>query len=382
LDIDLSVDFVGLKLRNPVVAASAGATETVERMTRLAEAGLGAIVMKSLFEDEVCRQAPRPHFAVIRRPDSIVFYSYEQASGWGPERYAEEVSRANNELEIPVIPSVNCKTEQGWRDYTRRMEDAGAPAIELNVSCPHGSLSFHLGDKAFQAILRAVEAARSSVSIPLIAKLPGQLTNPSAVVKAVEQTGVQGVTCFNRFTGLEIDTDTEQPIMHGAYAGHGGFYSIHYNMRWISQFSPLVNLHIAATGGVANSNDVVKYILTGARVVQTCTLIYLKGAQEAGKLVTGLGAWMRRKEYASLDDFRGNVSGEIIREGAQVDRTQQGVCVINDELCKNCGLCETVCIYGAPKAADGKERYVIGEECVGCGLCAEICPTGAISFKR
>ena len=381
MEVDLSCDFVGLKLSSPIIAASAGTTETVERVSALAEAGVGAAVMKSLFEDELCREAPRPCFKVFRRSGSVTLYSYEQASVWGPARYAEEVTRAREELVVPVIPSINCKTEDGWRNYAKRMADAGAPAIEMNVSCPHGSLSFRMGRAAPEAILRAVEVVRAAVDLPLIVKLSGQFTSPPAIVSEVERLGVQGVTLFNRFTGLEIDTVSERPVMHGAYAGHGGPWALHFGLRWISAISPNTQLHIAASGGVNQADDVVKYHLAGARAVQVCSLIYLKGVDAVGKLVSGLKTWMRRKGYVRLDDFRGKVSGAAIATTAEVDRTQEGVCVIDPDNCKNCGLCARVCIYGAPKPNQGKS-HVIGRECVGCGLCAEVCPTGAISFQR
>ena len=381
LEADLSTEFAGLRLANPIIAASAGTTETVERMARLEEAGVGAAVMKSLFEEEVCRQAPRPCFKVIRRGGSTTLYSYEQASVWGPERYAEEVSRARKELKIPVIPSINCKTEKGWSEYSRRMEDAGASAIELNVSCPHGSISFRMGTAAPEAILRAVETARAAVKLPLVVKLSGQFTNPPAIVAEVERLGVEAVTLFNRFTGLEIDTEAERPAMHGGYAGHGGSWALHFALRWISEISPATRLDIAASGGVQEADDVVKYLLVGATAVQVCSLLYTKGPQEAGNLVSGLADWMLKKGYARLGDFRGKVSGRAILGTAEVDRSQAGAFRVNPESCKRCGLCARVCIYGAPKGSREK-GYRIGPECMGCGLCAELCPAGAIFFQK
>jgi len=381
LEPDLSIEFAGLKLANPIIAASAGTTETVDRMARLEEAGVGAAIMKSLFEDEICRQAPRPCFKVIRRGGSTTLYSYEQASVWGPERYAQEVSRARKELKIPVIASINCKTEKGWSEYSERMEDAGASAIELNVSCPHGSISFRMGTAAPEAILKAVETARAAVKLPLIVKLSGQFTSPPAIVAEVEKLGIQAVTLFNRFTGLEIDTDAEEPVMHGGYAGHGGPWALHFALRWISEISSATGLDIAGSGGVLEADDVVKYLLVGATAVQVCSLLYTKGLGETRRLVSGLAEWMSKKGYTRIGDFRGKVTGKAILGTAQVDRSQAGAFRVNPETCKRCGLCARVCIYGAPKGGRD-EGYRIGPECKGCGLCAELCPAGAIFFQR
>ncbi|MBM4079674.1 MAG: dihydroorotate dehydrogenase, partial [Planctomycetes bacterium] len=310
---------------------------------------------------------------------TFTLYSYEQASIWGPERYAEEVTRAKKTVGIPVIASINCITDEGWASYARRMEQAGADALELNTSCPHGSITFR-GHEVHETILKVVEIVRREVRIPIITKLSPQLTIPLALTKEVERLGSEGVVIFNRLTGLDISTETERAVMHEGYAGHGGPWAIYFALRWISEIFPHVKLHISASGGAMDADDVVKFLLTGATTVQVCTAIYLRGFDVIRKMNEGLEQWMSRKGYQTLADFRGKVSGRKVLDINEVFRTHCQVAEIDPALCSACGLCAKVCIYFAPQKSG--EKYAIGDRCDGCGLCPELCPKRAIRMVR
>jgi dihydroorotate dehydrogenase (fumarate) len=203
---------------------------------------------------------------------------------------------------------------------------------------------------------------------------------PAAMVKAVEDVGVDGVVIFNRLTGLDIDVEKEEPAMHGGYAGHGGPWAIQYPLRWISEIRPKTRLPIAGSGGVFNADDVVKYLLAGATVVQVCTSIYMQGYGVLKRLNAGLREWMARKGYQRVEDFRGKVSGAKILGIDQVRRIHDKIARVNREACSGCGTCERVCIYFAPKKAG--DVYEITAQCDGCGLCAELCPKAAINMVQ
>jgi len=320
--VNLETTYAGLKLRSPIIVASAGITETVDRMRKCQENGAGAVVMKSYFEEAVCRVSPTPRFRVIHhdmgREKTFTFMSYEQASEWDIERYAQEVADAKSQLDIRIIPSLNCITPAGWVGGARLLEQAGADAIELNTSCPHGSITFR-GRAVEQTIIETVKAIRDAVSLPLVAKLSPMLTSPVGLVKELEKVGVNGVTIFNRMTALEIDIETETPVMHQGYMGHGGPWAIMYPLRWISEIRPQVHIDIAGSGGVSSWEDVVKYILAGATVVQTCTGVYLNGYAFIRELLTGLEQHLATKGYGTLDDLRGRAAGRI-RGTNDIDR--------------------------------------------------------------
>ena len=371
--------YAGLKLRSPVVVASSGASEKVEQMKIAEGEGAGAIVMKSLFEQEIARVAPTPRFMVLRhnlkQHKTFTLYSYEQASIWGPERYAEEVARARREVGIPVIPSINCFTDKGWMSYAQMMEQAGAPAIELNISCPHSSITFS-GGEVVENLLHAVDVVRSAVRIPIVPKLSPQLTTPAQVVQEIEKRKANGVVIFNRMTGLDIDIDAERPVMHGAYAGHGGPWALSYPLRWISEISPQTSLDISASGGAVAAEDVVKYLLAGAANVQVCTAIYLCGYEVIAELNAGIEKWMASKGYASIADFRGKVSGSKILNADQVYRKHHQVAQVDEPSCSGCGTCAAACIHFAAEM-HGKKAS-IASHCDGCGLCVHLCPKSAI----
>jgi len=320
--VSLKTRYVGLELASPLVVASAGITETLERMRKAQECGAGAVVMKSLFENELNRTSPTPRFKILRHDSrdykTFSFFSYEQASEWGPDRYAEEITRAKAELEIKIIASINCVTLNGWASYARKMEEAGADALELNVSCPHGSITF-AGREVEENILKAVRVVREAVTLPIIPKISPQLTSPLNMVHNLKQIGANGVTIFNRTTGLDIDVEIEMPVMHRGYAGHGGPWAIQYPLRWISEIAPKVDIDISASGGVSSAQDVIKYLLAGATVVQTCTAVYMHGYEIIREFIQGLEEFMRSKGYSKIEDFRGKVSGRIL-SAPEIDR--------------------------------------------------------------
>lgn len=379
---DLTVSYVGLSLRNPLIAAPAGITETVERLKRAEDAGIGAAVMKSLFEFPPVRQAPTPRFLLLRhhlgRWTSFTLYSYEQASIFGPQEYAAEISRAKAGLGIPVIASVAGLTTEGWVEYARLCEQAGADALEVNFSCPHGTLMLAGADLA-KAGSELLQVLRKQVSLPLIPKLTGQLTNPLAAALTLQEAGADAVVMFNRFTGLEIDLERERPIMHGAYAGHGGPWALPYVMRWISAAYPRLRIPISASGGVASGEDVAKLLLCGATTVQICTAMILQGYEVIGRLLQGLEEFMHRKGYASLEEFRGKICDHIL-DVEEVDRRRSRAARIDASKCNGCGDCYRVCFY---RAVEPREQiYAVNPRCDGCGLCVQVCPKEAVSMVK
>ena len=377
--VDLTTDYMGVRLANPLIIASAGITETIDRLRQAEDAGAGAAVMKSWFETDVARQSPTPRFRLLRRGipgfRSTTLYSFEQASGFDLDSYAEEVRRAKESLAMPLFASANCVSDGGWVAWSTAMEQAGADGLELNVSCPYGPqmLGQTVVADEMQRVTRLVKA---TVKIPAATKLTPQLANPIAAAKAVEAAGADGLVMFNRFTGLEIDLERERPIMHGAYAGHGGAWMLQYVLRWISGAYPQVSIPIASSGGAADGDDMVKLILCGATAVETCAAVIVGGWDAVPKLLQGVAEFMESKGYASPSDFRGKVCGSIL-SSEEVDRRRVAAAVIDEDRCTACGVCARVCIYDAAQARN--EKYgIIRDLCSGCGLCEQMCPARAV----
>lgn len=377
---DLSVEYMGLRLKSPVIAASASTTQTAEKIARLEEAGAAAAVMKTLFEIEVTRRSPSPRFRLIPRKlgpwESVTLYSFEQASPFGPEEYAREVEKTKGLCSIPVIASIGCVTDRAWTDYARCVEQAGADALELNISCPHGPqvLSGADMEEEMEQVLRLVKGA---VSIPVAVKLTGQLTSPLAVAKRLEKTGANALVLFNRFTGLDIDLETEAPIMHGSYAGHGGPWSLHFVLRWVCQIWPQVKIPLAATGGVTSGEDVAKCILCGATAIEVCTAFLLLGRRALTEIVKGFEEWMERKGYRRVEELKGKAASRVLSL-YEVDRRPKFFSRIEEEKCIGCGHCAEVCPQRAISLSPKATATVNPERCDGCHLCGEVCPKGAV----
>jgi len=405
--VDLTTEYVGLRLANPLVVASAGITETVDRLRRIE--GAGAAVMKSWFETDRARTSPTPRFRLLRRGmagfRSTTLYSFEQASGFDLDRYAEEVRRAKDAVDMPVFASANCVTDAGWVAWSRAMEQAGADALELNVSCPFGpqmmgqvgavsepavgarhavparrpgadALTCGAAATVEQEMQRITRLVKATVATPVATKMTPQLANPVAVAKTIEAAGADGLVMFNRFTGLDLDLDQERPIMHGAYAGHGGAWALQYVLRWISASYPAVSIPIASSGGVADGDDVAKLILCGATVVETCAAVVLGGPGAIPRLLRGLTRFMQAKGYMSPEEFRGKACARIL-ESEEVDRRRLAVAAIDEAACTACARCARVCIYEAARPA-GDKYEVVAAACSGCGLCQQVCPADAI----
>lgn len=379
--MNISVEYGGLKLKNPLIAASGGTTGHVDLIKRAEENGAAAVVMKTLFEEEYTRENPTPCFRLINRKagplTASTFYSFEQASPYGPERYAEEINRAREAVQIPVIASINCVSEEAWPRYARLLAAAGAAGIEINRSCPFSTVATASRDVWTSLAADTVELVKEAVSVPVFAKMTPQLSDPQSTARMLQSASADGIVMFSRFTGLEIDLETERPVMHGGIAGHGGLWSLHYALRWIAATHPEVDIPVSASGGVGSGDDVIKFLLAGATTVQVCTTLYMEGFKVLNRYLERLREFMSGRGYNSLEQFRGKVCAQIIPT-AEVDRNRRLVAIIDGEICNACGRCAEVCLHDAVNT--GNTAYLVNERCVGCGLCVQICSRKAVTM--
>lgn len=386
-----AVTYAGLHLKHPVIAAAAGITATVDRMRRAEDAGAAAVCVKSLFENPIPRRGdPTPHMRIIRHgrgKSAFTLYSYEQAAHLDEHAYANLIRAAKGALDIPVIANIDCVSPEAWASYARLVQQAGADAVEVK-SCPHGEHMMS-GDE----LAAAVRHVKSLVGIPVIAKLPSQLTNPYRTALDIAAAGADALVMFNRLSGLDIDVETCRPIMHGSFAGHGGPYAIYYRLRWIAQVAPELSIPICGTGGVSTGEDVAKYILAGATCVQLATAAITEGYEAFGRIAREFAQWMERGGHAGVEAVRGLAARRILTIG-QVSRQQTVRASIDPERCTACALCWRVCIYQAIEAPgeqaaasggtgavpDETYSYRVTAACRGCGLCEQLCPAGAIDI--
>jgi dihydroorotate dehydrogenase (fumarate) len=303
--MDLSTDYMGLALRNPLIASPSPLSKTLDGVRRLADAGVGAVVLYSLFEEEVRREAELNEQLADAGTESFAeALSYFPAAADtepGPRRYLSVLERSVAAVDVPVIASLNGVTPGGWTGYARAMQDAGAAAIELNIYYLPGDVRIS-GREVEQRHLDVLARVRDAVSVPVAVKLSPHFSSTGAVALALDAAGADALVLFNRFLQPDIDVETLAVV---PTVGLSNPAEARLPRTWIALLRGRVQAALAATTGVEDSLDVAKYLLAGADVVMTASALLRHGPEHAGVLLDGLTAWMTRKGFASVEDFRG-----------------------------------------------------------------------------
>lgn len=303
---DLSTSYLGLALRNPVVASASPLSQGVDRVRALADTGVGAVVMYSLFEEEVLREQLRD-LAVTEAHEDVFgealsyFPSGRSADTGGATRYLRLLEQSAAAVDVPVIASLNGSTPGGWAGFARSMADAGAAAVELNVYLVPGDP--HTSGRAVEdrhvEILRQV---KDVVAVPVAVKLSPHFSSTGEVAMRLDRAGADGLVLFNRF--LQPDVDPEAlAVTTGVTLSTPG--EARLPRTWIAILRGHVTASLAATTGVDQPADVAAYLLAGADVVMTASALLRHGVGHTAVLLDGLEDWMRRKGFATLEDFRG-----------------------------------------------------------------------------
>jgi dihydroorotate dehydrogenase (fumarate) len=303
--MDLSTRYLGLALRNPLVASASPISNTLDGVRRLADAGVGAVVLFSLFEEQLRHEAEQNARLADAGTDSFAeslsYFPAGADSDAGPRRYLSLLERATAAVDIPVIGSLNGVTPGGWTGYARAIQDAGAAAIELNIyylpGDPHTA-----GREVEQRHIDILCRVKDAVTVPVAVKLGPYFSSAGEIALRLDQAGADGLVLFNRF--LQPDIDPETLTVRPA-VGLSSPAEARLPRTWISLLRNHLRASLAATTGVEEPADVVKYLLAGADVVMTASALIRHGPRYAAVLLDGLAAWMTRKGYASVGDLRG-----------------------------------------------------------------------------
>ena len=309
---DLTVDYLGFSLKNPFIVSSSGFTRTVAGIEHSERAGASAVVMKSLFEEEIRAASKDVAQSEYFHAEVMEYLRSEVELEYHAEKYFETIRNAKKSVDIPVIASLNATTSKWWIQYARSIENAGADALELNlyfIDIDDETRSEELEEK----YLETIREVKNSVKIPIAVKLSRYFTALPGLVKAIRDTGVEGVVLFNRFIHPEIDLDTLTIKSASFLADPVGF---HYALRWISYLSGNSDIQIAASGGVQDYTHFVKYLLAGAKVVESCSVLYEKGIDYISVILKDLEQWMEKSGFDRVRDLIGKVNTEqnIARE--------------------------------------------------------------------
>jgi dihydroorotate dehydrogenase (fumarate) len=317
---DLSSTYLGLRLRNPLVASASPLSHTLDGVRRLADAGVGAIVMFSLFEEQLREQAVRTALFVDGPaesfPEALGYFPALAADDPGPNQYLRLLERAAGEAGIPVIASLNGVTPEGWTDYARSMQDAGAAAIELNVYYPTGDPEIS-GREVEQRHIDVLRRVKDAVSVPVSVKLGPYFSSVGEMACRLDEAGADALVLFNRFLQPDIDADELAVVADVALSNRT---EARLPRAWIALLRGRVAASLAATSGVEDYGDVAAYLLAGADVVMTASALLRHGPQHATVLLEGLVSWMTRKGFRSLGEFRGMLAVPAGTSGAAYER--------------------------------------------------------------
>jgi dihydroorotate dehydrogenase (fumarate) len=303
--MELSTNYMGLALRNPLIASASPLSRTVDGVRRLADAGVGAVVLYSLFEEqlrhEAALNAQLTDAGTESFAESLSYFPAATETEPGPHRYLSLLERAAAAVEIPVIASLNGVTPGGWTDYARAMQDAGAAAIELNIYYLPGDPHI-AGRDVEQRHIDVLTRVKDAVSVPVAVKVGPYFSSTGEMALALDAAGADALVLFNRFLQPDInpDTLTVVPAVELSNPAEGRL-----SRTWIALLHGRVRAALAATTGVEDTADVARYLLAGADVVMTTSALLRHGPTYATVLLDGLTAWMDRKGFTSVDELRG-----------------------------------------------------------------------------
>ena len=318
--MDITTTYLGLPLKNPLVASASPLSRTLDGMKRLEDAGIAAIVMYSLFEEQLVHEASEVdhylHYGTESFAEALSYFPRAEEYNLGPDEYIELIRTAKKALAIPVIGSLNGISTGGWISYAQKIAEAGADALELNVYyIPTDPLLS--AAQVEQRYIDVLEAVKRSVSIPVAIKLGPFFSSLSNVAHRLDAAGADGLVLFNRFYQPDIDLEnlevTPNVILSTPQA-------LRVPLRWIAILHGRVKASLAGTGGIHTAEDVLKILMAGADVAMMCSALLKHGPGHVATVLEDLVRWMTEKEYESVSQMKGSMSHRSVADPAAFER--------------------------------------------------------------
>lgn len=333
---NLETTYLGLKLRNPLIAGSCGLTNSLSNIKELAKKGVGAIVIKSLFEEQIHAEAEKviknntQEESLIDRPSEKIFnmriYDYDEAYSYIYDfakrntlgKYLYFINEAKESVDIPVIASINCVSNQDWHSFAKKIEETGVDAIELNIFILPSDWR-RSGEDNEKIYFEIIKEVRNYVNIPIAVKIGYYFSSLAQSVRKLSQSGIKGLVLFNRPYNTDIDIDNIE-------MSHGPIYSTpeEYTrtLRWIAILAGHVDCDLSASTGVHDHKAFIKQLLAGATTVQIASAMYKKGLDVIPEILKGTVAWMEKHKFETVDSFRGKLSKNNLENPAALERVQ------------------------------------------------------------
>ncbi len=318
--IDLSTNYLGLQLKNPLVASASPLSEKIDNYRRLEDAGAAAVVNYSLFEEEIRRDVFELHhhltYGTESFAESLTYFPEPEMFTLGPEQYLEHIRQAKQAVDIPVIASLNGRSPGGWTQYAQLMQQAGADALELNIYFLATDPQ-HSGAEIEQRYLDIVQSVKTHVSIPVAVKLSPFFSSMANMATRLEQAGADGLVLFNRFYQPDIDLEHLEVVPNVVLSNP---VASRVPLRWIAILFDRVRCSLAATSGVHGAEDALKLLMAGADVTMLCSALLKNGVDYLRVVTDGLMRWMEEHEYESVAQMKGSLSQRACPDPAAFER--------------------------------------------------------------
>ena len=320
--MDLTTEYLGLKLRSPLVVSASPLSEDIDNLKRMEDAGAPAVVLYSLFEEQLRQDRLELNENMEQGTESfaeaLTYFPEPEDFRLGPEEYLKHIAAAKKSTRIPIIASLNGSSEGGWTDYSRKIEQAGADAIELNIYYIPTDMNL-TGTEVEMTYLDILKAVRANVKIPVAVKLSPFFSNFANMARRLDQAGADGLVLFNRFYQPDIELESLEVKPNILLSTP---MAMRLPLRWIALLHNRLRASLAATSGIHRASDVLKLLMAGADVTMLCSTIIRHGIPQIALIERDLVAWLTEHEYESVRQLKGSLSQSKCAEPAAFERAQ------------------------------------------------------------
>ncbi|MBK8882843.1 MAG: dihydroorotate dehydrogenase-like protein [Bacteroidales bacterium] len=333
---DLSCKYLGLQLKNPIVVGSSGLTSSLENVKQISQMGAGAVVLKSIFEEQIRFETDKflqsdkkemkswqdTFQQIVSKTEFYYDEAYDYLTNYAREhtlnQYLSLISDAKKEIDIPVIASINCSTSNDWQYFTKRIQEAGADAIELNVYLLPSDFE-KSGNDHEKVYFEIIEEVKKYATIPISLKIGYYFSSLSQTALKLSETGIAGLTLFNRPYNPDIDIEHLQVNASNMFSNDNEYM---HTLRWVALLAGKLSCDIAASTGIHNHETVIKQILAGADVVHMVSVFYKHHFDILPQIISGVNSWMDQHNFRSISDFKGMLSRKNVQNPATYERVQ------------------------------------------------------------
>ena len=318
--MNLATKYLGLTLRNPLVPAAGPLAENVSTVRQMEDAGASAVVLHSLFEEQIRHEAEElDHFLAYGTEsfaEAVTYFPKAEEYKLGPEEYLAHLGKLKESVDIPVIASLNGATVGGWVDYAKQIEQAGADALELNIYLIAADPKLSSTDLE-RRYLEILQAVRGAVKIPIAVKLSPFFSAMASMARWLDEAGADGLVLFNRFYQPDIDLETLEVVPNLVLSGP---FEMRLPLRWIAILYGHIGCSLAGNRGVSTGEDIIKMVMAGADVTQVCSVLLREGVGHLTAMLNDVQRWMAEHEYESVAQMKGSMSQKACADPTAFER--------------------------------------------------------------